>query len=188
MKKAAKIFLIAGLYCFFSCGVSTALKEGRPENWSQKVECADFYNFHKVDNDLFRSEQPTKAGMKGLETMGVKTVLNLRNIRDDKSEAKGVNMKLIHHRINTWTITYKEVVEAVKSIKNAPKPVLVHCKHGSDRTGCVVAVYRMAFMGWSKEDAIKEFKQGGYGYHEKAFPNIIRLLNKIDINQLKSSL
>lgn len=182
------IFLTSILIVSFSCGVSPALIEGRPLTWSQKVQCADFYNLYKVDQNLFRSEQPTKEGMKGLETIGVKTVLNVRNIRNDNTEGKGTTIELKHFRINTWTISYDEVVQALKIIQQSPKPVLIHCKHGSDRTGCIVAAYRMAFMGWEKEKAIEEFKSGGYGYHDKAFPNVLRLLQNVDIENLKRSL
>ena len=188
MKKKYLSLILVGLFFSFSCGVSPALIEGRPTNWSQKVQCSDFYNLYKVDGDLYRSEQPTSDGMKGLEVLGVKTVLNVRNIRGDKAEAKGTGLKLIHKRINTWTIAYQEALDGVKIIKDSPKPVLIHCKHGSDRTGCIVAMYRMAFMNWSKADAIREFKEGGYGYHDKAFPNIIKLLEGIDIENLKSTL
>jgi tyrosine-protein phosphatase SIW14 len=63
--------------------------------------------------------------------------------------------------------------------------LLLHCKQGSDRTGYIVAAYRMAVMNWTKEEAIREFKKGGYGYHEAAFPNIVRLLEALDIERLK---
>ena len=43
-------------------------------------------------------------------------------------------------------------------------PVLVHCKHGADRTGCIVALYRIVFQSWSKEAAIDEMHNGGYGF------------------------
>lgn len=187
MRIKSFIFLTSILTVSFSCGVSPALVEGRPSNWSQKIQCADFYNLYSVDENLFRSEQPTKNGMKGLEDIGVKTVLNVRNIRNDNTEGKGVNIILKHFRINTWTISYDEVISALKIIQESPKPVLIHCKHGSDRTGCIVAVYRMAFMGWEKDKAIEEFKSGGYGYHDKAFPNVLRLLQEIDVNELKKS-
>ncbi len=188
LKFGLKVCLLSLLFISPSCGTSPELVDGRPLSWSQKVQCADFYNLYEVDKNLFRSEQPTNSGMIGLEKMGIKTVLNLRNILDDKQEAKGTDLKLVHHRINTWTISYDEVVKALKYIKESPKPVLVHCKHGSDRTGCIVASYRMAFMNWTKEEAIREFKMGGYGYHDNAFPNILKLLSKIDIEKLKEEL
>jgi tyrosine-protein phosphatase SIW14 len=76
----------------------------------------------------------------------------------------------------------------LKVIIKSEKPVLLHCKHGSDRTGCIVAAYRMAISGWTKEEAIREFREGGFGYHENWYPNILRLINSMDIEQLKKDI
>ena len=180
------IFLIAFI---LSCGVSVPISSNvRPSSWAKKIDLNPLYNLYKVDENLYRSEQPTKEGMLALETIGIKSIVNVRNILNDKSEGKSTKLKLYKKRINTWTIKYSEIVDALKLIKKAPKPTLIHCKHGSDRTGCIVAAYRMAFMNWTKEEAIKEFKLGGYGYHYKSFPNILKLLNKIDAIQLKKDL
>jgi tyrosine-protein phosphatase SIW14 len=175
-------FLVALLV---SCGVSQPIEtENRPSNWAKKVEQAPLYNLYKVDENLYRSEQPTKEGMQALESLGVKSIVNVRNILNDRCEGKSTNLKLYKKRINTWTIKYSEIIDALRLIQKAPKPVLIHCKHGSDRTGCIVAAYRMAFMNWTKEEAIKEFQLGGYGYHEDAFPNILKLLKSIQIEKL----
>jgi protein tyrosine/serine phosphatase len=67
-------------------------------------------------------------------------------------------------------------------------PVLVHCHHGADRTGCIVAVYRMIVNDWTREAAIEEFRNGGYGYHDKMFPNLLELLETIDLTNLSGIL
>jgi tyrosine-protein phosphatase SIW14 len=157
----------------------------RPPGWAQKMNSACLQNFYKVDERLYRSAQPDAAGMKEAEKLGIGTVLNLRNTCNDKKEAAGTMLLLQEEPINTWTIDYEEVVNALRIILKSEKPVLVHCKHGSDRTGCVVAAYRMVKSGWTKDEAIKEFLEGGYGYHKGWFPNILKLLNKIDIGKLK---
>jgi tyrosine-protein phosphatase SIW14 len=77
------------------------------------------------------------------------------------------------------------MVLGVKELILAPKPILVHCKHGSDRTGCILAAYRIVQDGWSKEEAMKEFREGGYGFHEKWFKNILRLIENINEEQLR---
>ena len=46
----------------------------------------------------------------------------------------------------------------MKILRDAPKPILVHCQHGSDRTGAVIALYRILFQNMSKVEAIKELK------------------------------
>jgi len=168
-----------------SCGISEAVIN-RSTTWAQKVQNTSLQNLYKVDDNLFRSEQPTKIGMKELQELGVKTILNVRNLRNDICEAKSTDLILRRKRINTWTINYDEVVSALKIIQESPKPVLIHCKHGSDRTGCIVAAYRVSFQNWTKEDAISEFKSGGYGFHEDAFKNVLKLLVSIDIEQLKN--
>jgi len=55
----------------------------------------------------------------------------------------------------------------------------VHCQHGADRTGMMTAIYRIAVEGWSKEDAIKEMTEGGFGFHAiwKDLPVYVRTLD-----------
>ncbi|HTA62370.1 MAG TPA: dual specificity protein phosphatase family protein, partial [Bacteroidia bacterium] len=83
---------------------------------------------------------------------------------------------------------YTDIVTGIRAIKNAKKPVLVHCKHGADRTGCIVAIYRIIYCDWTREEAIKEFRFGGFHYHEKSFPNILRLVETVDIEKLKKDI
>jgi hypothetical protein len=62
--------------------------------------------------------------------------------------------------------------------------VLVHCHHGADRTGTMCALYRIAIQGWTKEDAIQEMVQGGYGFHEM-WINLPDWIDKLDIESMK---
>jgi tyrosine-protein phosphatase SIW14 len=149
------------------------------------IDSEHLSNFYRVDENLFRSEQPKAAAMKELEAIGIQSVLNLRRTKTDKRKARNTELELRHVRINTWTINYAEVVNALQEIKDAPKPVLVHCMHGSDRAGAVVAAYRIAFNGWSKEQALDELRFGGFGFHEKWFPHIVRLIENIDEQELR---
>ncbi len=41
-------------------------------------------------------------------------------------------------------------------------PIYVHCEHGKDRTGLVIALYRMRADGWSQEQAAAEMKEMGH--------------------------
>lgn len=62
-------------------------------------------------------------------------------------------------------VTSSQLLQAVELIEQLKEPVVVHCWHGSDRTGAVVAAYRILKQGWSKEQAISEMVNGGYGFH-----------------------
>lgn len=186
MKKTiAFLFLIAIIFTTNGCKTLVISTDNRQSNWANKIEFKGLYNLYKVDDNLYRSEQPNKNNMSVLSNFGIKTVINLRHTKTDNCEVKNTNLEIKHIAINTWTISYDDVVQSLKAINSSKKPVLIHCLHGSDRTGCIVAAYRMSNCNWTKDEAIKEFKEGGFGYHEKWFPNILKLLNTIDIEKIK---
>tara|TARA_R100000951_G_C2601443_1_gene168304 strand:- start:277 stop:819 length:543 start_codon:yes stop_codon:yes gene_type:complete len=155
---------------------------------AEKVESQEFDNMYKVSQTLYRSEQPSKKGFGVIDSMEIRTILSLRNRVSDRFRARKSQVQLERLRINSWRMTYDDIVSALIIIRDAEKPVLVHCLHGSDRTGAIVAAYRMAFDGWSKEEAINEFLEEKYGYHEKWFPDILNLLKELDIDRLKTEL
>lgn len=142
---------------------------------------------HQLNDSIFRSEQPSKKGFKELEKLGIQTILNLRNNKKDKT-SKSSNLRLEHIEIKPTEVTYADVVSALKIIKTAPKPLLVHCYYGSDRTGVIVATYRMALCDWEREDAIDEFRKTEYGYHEKRLPQLLTFLQNLDIEKLNADL
>jgi tyrosine-protein phosphatase SIW14 len=167
------------------CAGPTMITDSRPSGWSQKIELDGFSNIYKIDEHVYRSEQPHVDEMNTLSEYGIKSVLNLRSVRNDNREARGTKLTLHHVPINTWRMSYEDLIKAMVILRTSDKPVVVHCLHGSDRTGCVIAAYRMIEYGWTREEAIKELVEGGYGYHEKWFPNIIELINSLDTEKLK---
>ena len=80
-----------------------------------------------------------------------------------------------------------EVIEALKIMRKAKKPILIHCKHGADRTGVMCAMYRIIEQGWSKQEALDELLNGGYGFHT-VFKNIPEYIKNVDIEKIKSKL
>jgi protein tyrosine phosphatase (PTP) superfamily phosphohydrolase (DUF442 family) len=151
------------------------------------VPGADLENIYRIDSLLYRSEQPDADDFIALEDYGIREVLNLRNYHNDNDEAEDTNLKL--HRIATRAgkITVDELTDALRIIKNSKGPILVHCWHGSDRTGAVVAMYRIVFQGVSKRDAIVEMTNGGFGFHAM-FDNIIDTIRGADIEAIKNDL
>lgn len=152
------------------------------------IELGNLQNLHKVDDNLYRSEQPQTKDFIELEKLGIKTVINLRNRFSNQHELKKSTIKEVEIPINSWKINYMHLVGALKLIEASAKPVLVHCLHGSDRTGCVVACYRMVFCNWTKEDAIKEFLSPEFGYHDGWFPKMRKLLEALDLETLRSDM
>ncbi len=157
-------------------------------NLADEKEVNPFKNFHKVDPNIYRSEQPSKKGMQFLKNKGIKTIINLRESQKDDKKSKGLDFTLEHYPISTWKINENDLVSVLKIIKSAKGPILIHCKHGSDRTGCIIAAYRIIFQQWTKEKALQELRMSEFGYHEFWFPDIVKLINNLDINRVKGEL
>lgn len=137
----------------------------RPQHWASVVNKQT--NLYQVSPQLYRSEQPLKADSAALQQLNIKTVVNLRARNKDAVELAQSNMKLVHVPINTWSISSEQLAQALWQIEQA-KPqgnVLLHCYHGSDRTGLVTAMYRIIYQNWPIADAQREMKYGGFGFH-----------------------
>ncbi|TPN88912.1 dual specificity protein phosphatase family protein [Aquimarina algicola] len=134
------------------------------------------------------SEQPSKKEFYRLEDFGIKTILNFRRLKDDAKKAKGTQLQLEHLPLKAAEINEKDIITGLQIINTAQKPILIHCWHGSDRTGVMTAAYRIVFENWSKEDAIKEFRRPEFGYHEKWYPNLVDLLNDLDVTKIRDEL
>ena len=65
--------------------------------------------------------------------------------------------------------------------------VLVHCYHGADRTGIVIAFYRMIYQNWTPADAKAEMLQGGFGYHS-VWKNLENLFTEETLAEVKTEL
>lgn len=160
----------------------------RPVKWAQPMMDSRMENFYKVDDDLYRSEQPSGKGVKELERYGIRSILNLRNRHSDKEEARKASMTLYTIPMEAGEMTDDSMEKAMLVIARAEKPMLVHCWHGSDRTGAVIAMYRMVFQGWTRAEAIDELINGGYGYHKNLYPNITGYLTDVDLSRFKKAL
>lgn len=165
--------------------VTDANEPSRDPNWAVAMELEGVPNFHKVSDALYRSAQPTAQGMQNLEAMGIKAVLNLRSFHNNKKELEGTNLIRHHLTMKAWHPEEKEA-RAFLQIVSDPNnlPMLVHCQHGADRTGTICAIYRIATQGWSKEKAIQEMKEGGYGFHS-IWKNLPTWIDKLNVEAIK---
>jgi protein tyrosine/serine phosphatase len=167
----------------------------RPENWATPVAASPgLPNLHRVNSSLYRSAQPTKEGFVFLDTQAslangdrpIKTVVSLRAFNDDVPlvpTASGLRLEQI--RFKTWHAEDEDVVKFLRiATTPALQPVLVHCQHGSDRTGTMVAIYRITFEGWTKAQATNEMINGGFGFHPM-WQNLLRYIQELDVNAIK---
>jgi len=157
----------------------------RPSHWAKPIQLEGVPNFHQISETLYRSAQPSAVGMKNLKAMEIKTIVNLRSFHSDREEIGELGLAYEHIYMKAWHPEEKEAVRFLQIVTN-PRctPALVHCQHGADRTGTMCALYRIAVQGWSKEDAIKEMTQGGFGFHS-IWDNLLQWIDALDIENIK---
>ena len=153
------------------------------------------WNFHKVNENIYRSGQPDEDEFESLHTFnGLRSVLNLRDSSRSRKHISAINRKrdnaitLYDIPLDTDEISEKDLYKILTVLRDAPKPVLIHCLLGSNRTGCAVAAYRIVFENWRVEDAILELMKPEYGHHKIFYPNISALLRKINWEKAKKIL
>jgi len=173
------------LFLLFSVQLLYGQETIRPVSWAQKVDTSSFKNLYKVNDSIYRSDQPDSLDLTALNNMGVKSLLNLRRHHMDAQFMGKTDLNLFTVKMNAHHFTDEQIIEALKVLKTSPKPLVVHCLHGSDRTGVVLAMYRLVFQNWTKEQALDEFKNGGYGFH-KIFINIPAYIKKVDIEKIRA--
>jgi tyrosine-protein phosphatase SIW14 len=132
----------------------------------------DLPNFGCVNSNLFRGAQPTEDGIKELAKRGVKTIIYLRDT-DKNSDAeaqwaKNAGIKFINVPLGNWFAPKDETMEQILSRINTSgnQPVFLHCKRGADRTGTVIAAYRISHDGWTAEQAKAEAKRFNMGWYQ----------------------
>ncbi|PYY69628.1 protein tyrosine phosphatase [Pseudomonas jessenii] len=158
----------------------------RPAEWAQPVEKQ--YNLFQMSPTLYRSALPDKGAVPLLEKLKVGTVINFLPEADSSWLATpGITQVQLPYRTNH--VDDAEVLKALRAIKSAEAkgPVLMHCKHGSDRTGLMAAMYRVVIQGWSKEEALNEMTQGGFG-DSTHFKDGIRYMMQADVEKLRTAL
>jgi len=164
---------------FFSCTLFSQNK-----NTAVKIETSLFNNLYKLNDSLYRSEQPDSLDKELLQQLGIKSILNLRRYHIDEDFLGKNHFSLYHVKMFAFCITNKKIADAMQVIVSAPKPLLIHCKHGSDRTGAVIAMYRILFGNWTKQEALDELKNRQFGFH-RIFINIPCYIKKVKLEKVR---
>ena len=136
-------------------------------------------NFHQVNPQLYRGAQPHADGLQKLKSMGVKTIVNLRTpstlSRAEGEEARRLGLRYFNVPLPGLSQPKDEQVQRVLDIINTPEnqPVFVHCHHGEDRTGTIIACYRITHDGWTGEQAKSEAEKYGMSWLQRAMKKYI---------------
>ncbi len=139
-----------------------------------------------VPGEVYRSGQLTAEGFRdAVQRLGIKTVVNLQ----DDYPSPDLQQSFFAHGTIKETQVCREldvryvfiapgvlprdagpsqrpeaIEEMLKLFDNrANYPILLHCKAGLHRTGCMAAIYRMEYQGWTPEQAVEEMRTNGFG-------------------------
>jgi hypothetical protein len=194
----ATLVLFAGASTLVGGGATAApaATGPRPASWASPVVASPgLPNLHRVNASLYRSAQPSQEGFVFLDTRAslangdpaIKTVVSLRTFNSDPSlVAVSSPLRLEEISFKTWHPEDEDVVKFLRlATTPALQPVLVHCRHGSDRTGIMVAVYRIVVEGWSKAEATDEMINGGFGFHP-LWKNLPRYIEALDVDAIRA--
>lgn len=148
-------------------------------------------NTYQISPILYRGGQPNEKGYRWLAKHGVKTVVSLRTTPPDEAMLQKLGLKSVNIPINPYLFTDDHAVKFLQIINDPEnQPIFLHCRHGSDRTGTMVAIYRMAIENWPRSRAIKEMLDPRFGFHSEFFTlpaylegvNIAAIKERADIN------
>jgi tyrosine-protein phosphatase SIW14 len=151
--------------------VAAALFLGAPSARSQTAQNPEGVpNFARVTDMLYRGAQPSSAGFNALQHMGVGIVVNFRNEAKETSveerEVESLGMKYVgipwSGRDNPSDALIVQFLDLVRT--NPQTKIFVHCQRGADRTGTMVAAYRIAVQHQSVKDAVSEMHSFHYDH------------------------
>jgi protein tyrosine phosphatase (PTP) superfamily phosphohydrolase (DUF442 family) len=152
---------------------------------ARRITVLGVSNFGEVNAHLYRGGQPKGAGYANLKKLGVDIVVDLR-LSGKGTEKEAVNRAGMEYVSIPWHCFFpkdKDVARFLEIVReNSEKKIFVHCRYGDDRTGMMIAAYRMAIEGWTPEEARAEMEKFGFhrlvcprlGPYEEHFPEHLR--------------
>ena len=128
----------------------------------------------KVSEGIYRG--PRLDDLNELQSLNIHTILNLEDnsetVQKESETARQLGIVVIN--IPMSGISRPEPTDLLRAVKviedQDSHPIYVHCLHGRDRTGFVIAAYRMIHHGWTLEKAYQEAVDNG---HNRWFYDLI---------------
>jgi protein tyrosine/serine phosphatase len=149
------------------------------EQSAQRIEgLGGVSNVALVAPGLYRGGTPTREGIASLSKLGVKTIVSLRHYhtKSEARDAKKAGINYVWLPIPSSGEPSDDTLRRFLAVVQDPtaQPVYVHCWRGKDRTGAMIASYRILIDGWPRQDAVAEMQAFGF------FKGWIRLRGWVD--------
>jgi len=145
----------------------------------------DIPNFHQVDDILYRGGQPNQNGLNKLKSLGIKTIVSLRGENEktlqegELVKSLGMNfynlpMSIYQRPSDEQVLDFLEIV-----LTRDNQPVFIHCTSGRDRTGAIVAMYRVLVSDLTIKQAYKEAKSLGFWPYRGETPELKNFIHQL---------
>ena len=153
------------------CGACFAGNRGLPAQQG-------ILNFGKVGEDVYRGAEPDTTAVSNLQRFGIKTIIDLRMPRQVRKaealEARAAGIVYTNVAMPGLSRpTDAQVKNVLALMDTLPKPVFIHCQHGCDRTGTVIACYRIQHDNWTHATAWQEAVRHGISRLERGMRNYV---------------
>ncbi len=161
------------LFAAFSCGTPLPLRAQAAASPApppaapsvapaEKLDIPGIANAGRVNPLLYRGAQPHPAGYDELQRMGISIVIDLHNRGDESLEERRAvesrGMRYVSIPASSYSgPTLDQIAEFLTLLRDSPaRKIFVHCKHGADRSGVIIAAFRMMQEHWTPDQAMAE--------------------------------
>jgi len=136
-------------------------------------------NFHQVTERIYRGGQPRPDAWPQLAALGVVTVVDLRRPGEHSTAGESLavtasGIKYVNFPMSGFAAPTAEQLRAPLAWLDGDGRVFIHCAEGRDRTGTVIAAYRISRQGWTNERALNEAREMGLHWYEFGMKRFIR--------------
>ena len=130
-------------------------------------------NMVAVSPSIIRGGQPSDDGFEALKELGIKTIINLRGkgpaATKEAKLARDLGFNYVSIPMSHFRKPSEKQINEFLSVleEESNLPAFIHCKQGQDRTGTMVAIYRIKHLGWSAGESHDEMIK--FGFHPLFF-------------------
>jgi tyrosine-protein phosphatase SIW14 len=159
--------------------------------WAAGPPAPHVRNFGAINGHIYRGAAPSSVALQELRDLGVKVIVDLR-LAGEGSEAEGLQvrnlgMKYVNVPLSAWSAPTQAQMEKLLPLlfHSDYEPVFIHCRRGKDRTGTVLACYRIQHDNWENRRALEEAKSHGMSRLERSMQDYVLHFTPVILPELR---
>ncbi len=178
------VLSLFGTLLLISAPRSTSLSDLPLPTSAKKISIRGVHNAGMINDHLYRGSQPNLNDLSELKKLGVTTIVDLRAESPQTAEQERIRAEALGMRFHRIPIggfsnpNDSDLLRFFQVLHDSPaQTVFVHCEFGRDRTGVMIAAYRIAFENWSSDQALSEMMQ--FGFNSQWHPSMITFVRNL---------